>query len=135
MYQDTVTLFNFYEDKKKGICKWYPTVLENVELQISRGVTVTKDGNSNDNNATLHIRQIDDYVPPIAYKKLEDKAGVFTLKPEDFFVEGNITDIVIDEDDYPDGFFEYAKRNYDNVFQITTIERFKAIPHFEVGGK
>lgn len=136
MYNDTVTVFNYYEDKKKSICRWYPTVLHDVELQINHGITVTTDGNANDNTASLHIRNdLDKYITPIAYKKSDDKVGHFTLKPSDFFVEGALDDRVIDEDDYPNGFFEYIKANYDNVFQITTIERYKVIPHFEVGGK
>ena len=43
MYNDTVTVFNYYEDKKKSICRWYPTVLHDVELQINHGITVTTD--------------------------------------------------------------------------------------------
>lgn len=134
MFTDTVTLFNFVEDKKNGTAYWYSKSLTNVELQIGKGITVTKDGNSNDNNATLHIRNMQDYVMPIAFKALEDKTGKYTLKPSDFFVEGQVMDTVINDNDFQDGFFQYAKKHYDNVFNITSVARFKAIPHFEVGG-
>lgn len=136
MYNDTVTIFNAYEDKKQAINRWYPTVLEGVELQINRGMTVTTDGNANDNTASLHIRNdLDKYLNPVAFKKAEDRENHFTLGQKDFFVEGELDLIVIEEDDYPNGFFEYIKSEYDNVFKITTVERYKVIPHFEVGGK
>lgn len=136
MYNDTVTVFNYYEDKKKSICRWYPTVLHDVELQINHGITVTTDGNANDNTASLHIRNdLDKYLNPVAFKRAEDRENHFTLGQKDFFVEGELDLIVIDEDDYPNGFFEYIKSEYDNVFKITTVERYKVIPHFEVGGK
>ena len=105
MYNDTVTVFNYYEDKKKNICRWYPTVLHDV----------------------------DKYLNPVAFKKAEDRENHFTLGQKDFFVEGELDLIVIEEDDYPNGFFEYIKSEYDNVFKITTVERYKVIPHFEVG--
>ena len=114
----------------------YPTVLHDVELQINHGITVTTDGNANDNTASLHIRNdLDKYLNPVAFKKAEDRENHFTLGQKDFFVEGELDLIVIEEDDYPNGFFEYIKSEYDNVFKITTVERYKVIPHFEVGGK
>lgn len=139
MFADTVTVFNYHEDKKQGIAMWYPTVLEGVELQITKGINVSKSGNSAADAANLHIKINADiqraYKKPKEYKALEDKQGFFTLKPDDFFVAGEYKAGRIDENDYPNGFFEYMKSNYDDVYNITTVDVFKAIPHFEVGGK
>lgn len=139
MFIDTVTIFNYYEDKKQGIAMWYPTVLDGVELQVTKGINISKSGNDKADSASLHIkinpdiRQI--YKRPMEYKALEDKQGYFTLKPDDFFLSGSYDNAPINEEDYPNGFFEYMKANYDDVYNITTVDVFKTIPHFEVGGK
>lgn len=139
MFTDTVTVFNYYEDKKKGISVWYPTVLDGVELQIAKGINISKSGNDAADSANLHIKINADirkaYKKPKEYKALEDKQGYFTLKPDDFFIAGEYGVTPIHEEDYPNGFFEYMKGNYDDVYNITTVDVFKTIPHFEVGGK
>lgn len=139
MFTDTVTIFNYHEDKKKGIAQWYPTVLNGVELQIAKGINISKSGNDNADSASLHI-QINDYIrkiyrKPKQYKNLDDKSGHFTLKPGDFFIEGEYPEDVIDDTSYQNGFFEYMKSAYDDVYNITTVDVFKVIPHFEVGGR
>lgn len=139
MFADTVTIFNYHKDKKKGISVWYPTVLESVELQIAKGINVSKSGNETADTANLHIKINADirkgYKKPKEYKALENKQGCFTLKPDDFFMAGKYEDSPVNDDDYPDGFFEYMKGGYDDVYNITTVDVFKTIPHFEVGGK
>ena len=139
MYTDTVTIFNYVEDKKQGIYMWYPTVLDGVELQITKGINVSKSGNASADSANLHIKINDEidkiYKKPKAFKALEDRHGFFTLKPDDFFMAGGYDNTPIDDEDYPNGFKEYAMSEYDDVFNITTVDVFKTIPHFEVGGK
>ncbi len=139
MFTDTVTIFNHYEDKKNGISIWYPTVLDGVELQVAKGINVSKSGNDNADSANLHIKINADirraYKKPKEYKALEEKQGYFTLKPDDFFMEGGYDNTPVDDGDYPNGFFEFMKKAYDDVYNITTVDIFKVIPHFEVGGK
>lgn len=139
MFADTVTIFNYHKDKKKGISVWYPTVLEGVELQITKGINVSKSGNDTADTANLHIKINADirkrYKKPKEYKALENKQGCFTLKLDDFFMAGKYDVSPVNDKDYPDGFFEYMKGSYDDVYNITTVDVFKTIPHFEVGGK
>lgn len=139
MFNDVVTVFNYHSDKKNMSAKWYPTVIKGVELQITKGINVSKSGNDNANAATLHI-PIDDaiakkYKKPLEYKVLDGKQGYFTLKENDFFINGEYSADIIDEAEYPAGFFEYMKSTCDDVFNITTVDVYKVIPHFEVGGK
>lgn len=138
MFTDTVTVFNYYEDKKKGISMWYPTVLDGVELQITKGINISKSGNDTADTANLHIKINADirkaYKKPKEYKAMENKQEYFTLKPDDFFMAGKYEDSPVN-DDYPGGFFEYMKGRYDDVYNITTVDVFKTIPHFEVGGE
>lgn len=137
MYKDTVTIFNLVEDKENGTALWYPKVLHNVELQICKGIQIANTGNNNADTARLHIKTTPEvmefYKKPKEYMKMEDHTGYFTLKPEDFFVIGEFEE-VIDENMYPSGFFEYMKKDYDDVYNITTVDFYKTIPHFEVGG-
>lgn len=139
MYADTVTIFNYHKDKKQRIAMWYPTVLDGVELQIAEGVNVSKSGNDNADSASLHIKINADtrkiYKKPMEYKALENKQEYFTLKANDFFMAGAYDNSPINEEDYPNGFFEYMKGRYDDVYNITTVDVFKTILHFEVGGK
>ena len=139
MYEDTVTVFNYVEDKKQGTALWYPTVLDGVELQITKGTNISKSGNVSADTASIHIKINDDirktYKKPMEFKVLEDKQGYFTLKPDDFIASGAYRGDVVDDSDYPNGFFEHMKSTHDDVFNITTVDVFKAIPHFEVGGK
>lgn len=139
MFIDTVTVFNYYEDKKKGVSMWYPTVLDGVELQIAKGINISKSGNDAADSANLHIKINEDirraYKKPKEYKALEDKQGYFTLKPDDFFVAGEYGTASVNDEDYPNGYFEYMKGCCDDVYNITTVDVFKTIPHFEVGGK
>ena len=67
MFNDVVTVFNYHSDKKNMSAKWYPTVIKGVELQITKGINVSKSGNDNANAATLHI-PIDDAIAK-KYKK------------------------------------------------------------------
>lgn len=139
MYTDIVTIFNHFEDKKKEIDMWYPTVLYGVELQVTKGINISKTGNDNADSASLHIKINEDihnaYKKPNSYKTLEDKREYFTLKPGDFFMEGEYSSNPIDEADYPNGFFEHMKSAHDDVYNITTVDTFKVIPHFEIGGE
>lgn len=139
MFTDTVTIFNYYEDKKQGIAMWYPTVLDGVELQITKGINISKSGNDAADGASIHIKINENirktYRKSKEYKALEDKQEYFTLKPGDFFMNGGYEVTPISEEDYPNGFFEYMKSKHDDVYNITTVDVFKSIPHFEVGGK
>ncbi len=139
MFNDVVTIFNYHEDKKNMSAKWYPITFEGVELQVAKGINVSKSGNDNANAATLFIQrdaEIDaKYKKPKEYKALVDKQGHFTLKPNDFFMAGTYPSDEIDDLEYPEGFFEHMKSTYDDVYNITNVDVFDTIPHFEVGGK
>lgn len=133
MFNDIITVFNHVEDI------WYPTVLVNVELQAANGQSKSKDGNFSTDTALLMIN-IDEevenrYLKPKEYEKTEDKVGRFTLREDDFFIEGEYIADIVDDTAYERGFFEYMKANYDDVFSISEVKRFSTVPHFEVGGK
>lgn len=146
MFNDTVTIFNYYEDKDEDYYCWFPKVISGVEVQKSKGLTVGTTGNKDADNAVLHIPiqlfHEEIYSDGLQYKKPKEwrrepsKEESFTLKTDDFFVEGIFEGGIVDDTKYPNGFFEYMKQEYDDVFKITNVDGpYKGIPHFEVGGK
>lgn len=134
-YKDTVTIYNRYEDKASCTEHWYPTVLQDVRLLITKGANVAKTGLNSADRASMHIsteKALEKpYKKPKEWLETADKSGAFTFGESDFFVEGDTSA----EDTAQDDFAEYMKRKYDNCFQVTTVDAYTLIPHLEVGGK
>lgn len=137
-YNNTVTLYNRYFNPETEVEKWYPTVLPNVNLVITRGVAIKKAGTADADTAKLFVdmkRLPKPYLESVAWSQLSDekkeKHITFT-SAEDFFVEGDTTGIKVTES----GFFELMKQTRDNVYKVTSADRYPDIlPHFEIGGK
>lgn len=134
-YKDTVTIYNRHENKAEMTEMWYPTVLHNVRLLVTKGANMVKTGANTADSARLHIymeRVLEKaYKEPKEWLEAPDKLVVFTFKEGDFFVKGDTSvEEVIRED-----FAEYMKQKYDNCFCITTVDTYTLIPHMEVGGK
>lgn len=137
-YNNTVTLYNRYFDPNTEAEKWYPTVLPNVNLVITRGANVTKAGTADADTAKLFVdmkRLPKPYLEPVAWSLLSDEEKERTItfnSAEDFFVEGDTTGIEVTES----GFFELIKQTRDNVYKVTSADKYPDIlPHFEIGGK
>lgn len=132
-YNKTVTIYNKIEEDYREI--YYPTVLNGVRLLIGKAASFGEKGVEGSDNALLSIKNNSDlekpYLPEKKWKKEAQREEFFTLKEGDFFVEGNTEE----EDTNIENFFEHMKADYDNVFQITKVQQYELIPHFEVGGK
>lgn len=158
MYQDVITLFNFSE--MEGECLWYPTVISHVQLQIGAAARLRQMGPETADAASLHIRfkkhtdsvlienvldMAEDaaktvskpYIPPKEWAGQKDKAGTLTFaEKKDFFYCGDWTGLTVSDTAYgKKGFYDYMRKNRDNVFLITSIRRCNLIPHFEIGGR
>lgn len=150
MYEKTVTIFNYYESDS-GTAVWFPHVLTNVDLNTDRGTIIKKYGPNSTDNAELHIAYegsqvyITDqsgralpWMPPKAWKSQEEdrQADSITFGLNDFFMLGEWPEDTVNEDDYPDGFYQYMNSQKDNVFKITMVGGpYVVIPHFEITGK
>lgn len=139
MYRDTVTLFCRYADGEKVYFR--PYVLRNVDFNADKARILTTYGESSQDRAILHLRLVNgfcngfQYVPP---KEYTGDAGTFSLKSGnefDFFAYGEHDTGVIDDDDYPEGYYNYLNRTLDNVFIITSASKYSVIPHIEVTGR
>ena len=128
---------------------WAPILLRNVHLVIDRSIIISTYGEQSMDNARLHVRynrsgsdalvQGKRFYQPKAYKRLPSSEGAISFKfgdDFDFFVEGDVTGLgIVRDDDYREGFYNYANANYDNCYAITSVSMFNLIPHFEIGAK
>jgi len=151
MYIDTITLFN--RDAANGL--WYPTVMQNVDLNADRGAIMATFGANATDTAQLHVRYHQEngclkvgrktYLEPNRFAAIVDKSKYFTFAfgqengdlAFDFFIKGKYDEAVIDDDDYDeyDGFYNYMNATRDNVFAVTSCAIYSVIPHFEVLGR
>lgn len=123
MFEDTVTIFNLYNEI------WYPTILQGVEVQEVTGQTESKDGSKPANTCSLHIPEN----LMVNYKKPKEYQGEgFTIKEGDFFVVGDFSSGPIDENDYESGYLTYMRNTYDSVYHINSVGFYKTIRHIEV---
>lgn len=154
MYDKTVTVFNRLKTSTGDI--WYPRILRGVNLVIDRAAIVARLGEQNQSSCALHIKykniagEMHIFGPgeDFVYKEPKKWASEYNAALIGHYItfnEGNNTDFfmagawasnnAISDDTYTDGFFNYVKKNYDNVFAITSVGIYDAIPHFEVLGK
>ena len=132
-----VTLFNYWMDPDTEEEKYYRTLLDGVDLVETKGANVSKSGMDSTDAVKLYVdfRNIEKpYLPPKEWKALPDKCkqNHLTFNPvEDFFVKGDFTEVGLPEDHA----FEWMSNSYDDVYKVTTVDKYEDIlPHFEVGG-
>ena len=157
MYNDHVTVFNFYESPTTGEITWYPHSLQTCDLITDRGAITKKYGQDSTDTAQLHIRLYDEvdagdicvltsggsylpYLSPKEWKKqTNDKlAESITFSDKDFFIKGIWIgrDSPVSDDDYRGGFYQHVNNINDNVFKISSVGGpYTVIQHFEILGK
>lgn len=136
----TVTLFNRSFNPETGEEKYYPTLLDGVDLVESKGANVSKSGMDSADAVKLYIDFVDvnktfkPYLSPKAWGALpeEEKQNYITFhSTEDFFVKGDHADVELPEK-YA---YEWMYETFDDVYKVTTVDKYEDIlPHFEVGG-
>lgn len=136
-YNDTVTLFNRFYDPDTDETKYYPTLLENVNLVETKGANVTKSGLDSADAAKLFIdlgELSKKYMEPKAWDALPEaeKPKCITFHPtDDFFIKGDQTGLELPKSCV----YEWAHDSMDSVYKVTTVDKYEDImPHFEVGG-
>lgn len=159
MYNDHVTVFNFYESPTTGEITWYPHVLQMCNLIVDRGAALKQYGPNSTDAAQLHIKWYNDaespdsedikilensgafvtYVGPTDWKKQTNDMlpKTITFSDKDFFMRGKWTGpSEVSEDDYRNGFYQYMNSNRDDVYKISSVGGpYPAIQHFEILGK
>lgn len=150
MHNDTITLFNRKASRTGDV--WYPTVIENVNLNIDRVSILAKYGAEAQDKAILHVAYRDvggqkvvaekPWKPPKEWDSLADPATAITFADGDrfdFFWLGKWEGCEpIQDVDYVanTGFYTYMNRTHDYVFAIGSVSGpYSVIPHFEIMGK
>jgi hypothetical protein len=144
MYQDTITLFNRKPGDRGNPDAWYPTVIENVNLNVDRAAILAKYGPESQDKAVLFVRYTTDgenilvsgkpWALPKAWPGTEDSLTFGT--DGDFFWQGEWDGGIVTDEQYgSEGFYGYMNRTHDNVFSVTSVAKYSVIPHFEIMGK
>lgn len=150
MYDKTVTLFNRKSDRSGST--WYPTVLQNVDLNLDKASILAKYGAKSQDSASLHVRckNVDGnkmvgeklWMSPKEWKNQTDDTLRNTLtfaggNDFDFFWVGEWEETEpVNDADYADGFYNYMNGKYDFVFAVSSVGGpYSLIPHFEITGK
>ena len=136
-YNKTVTLFNRSFNAETEEEKYFPTLLENVNLVETKGANISKSGMESADASTLFVsleNMAKPYIEPKAWAELpeEEKANYITFAPtDDFYVSGDKTSISLPESNV----YEYMLDNFDSVYKVTHIDKYTDVmPHLEVGG-
>lgn len=142
MYGKTITLFNYYESKQTGTYRWYPSVLQNVDLITDKAAILAKYGQESQDSTVLHVRHPNgakEWIPPKEWEGQvnENLSRTLTFAAGDFFWQGEWQDTEpIDDTAYKEGFYDYMSQKYDFVFRITKVGGpYTLIPHFEIMGR
>lgn len=130
----TVTIWNNKpSDSLMGSDAWYPTVLANTRLLETKGANIAASGISEADSARLHLYEehLANYLDPKEWAKSSEPECYFTLcQDKDFFTVGDTSSVSIAND-----FYHYMKDNFDGVYQITNVDKYGLIKHFEIGGR
>lgn len=144
MYTDVVTLFNRVPGPRGEPDTWLPTVIRGVNINIDRAAILAKYGAQCQDKSIVNIRyEMQDGQITVAGKRFQNAkewsqtADTLTLAPaKDFFWVGEWDGGAVSDADYDtEGFYGYMNRTRDNVFLISSVASYSAIPHFEVMGK
>lgn len=145
MFNDTITLFNFYN----GV--WYRHIIPRVDIgAVDASSKTVSAGDTRSSSVTLLINtQFDKsiqteggvriYLAPKEYARLADpilsQAITFDDK-HDFIVLGAVYgDDPVNDDDYESGFYDHVYSRYDNVYRIVSAAWYGLIPHYEIGAR
>lgn len=135
MYKDTVTLFN-----RKGT-HWIASVLTGVDLNADRSAIIRTQGAESSDVAKLHIKSRGNkvgnytYLLPKEYEALAQVTNEITLRSGndfDFIYVGGWANRTVNDNDYTDGFYDYMRSHYDEVYAISSVAKYSVIDHFEV---
>lgn len=131
-----VTIFNRFFNPETEEEKYYPTVLDSVDIVETRGANITNSGMNSADAVKLYVNfdnLTKPYIAPKEWDALPEdiKTDYITFHPdEDFFVRGDHTNELQNERVY-----EWFRDNVDSVYKISTVDKYEdVLPHFEVGG-
>lgn len=85
-----ITIYNSYLDPVTKLNKYHRTIIEGVNWNSTRNATVSNGSATVAFNTTIVLDKLPNYLTPLEFGKLADKAGYFTLNTSDRIVQGAI---------------------------------------------
>lgn len=89
-WNKTVTIYNKYEDGD-GLLHYYRRVLYNCFWKETNNKVTVSNVTLQSNNHIIRIPQSSDYISPIQWQKLTNKADKFTLQTGDIVIKGDVS--------------------------------------------
>ncbi len=140
LHRDTVSIFNRVKDGLYEDENWQMTVIHHVGMEIDQQQNIRATGIESADKCNLIIpaeAPDKEYIEATEYERLpeDERAEYWTLKEDDFFVKGDLSNI---DTSQPDLFQKISKEYGENrVFRITTIGDLtgKCLPKWKVGGR
>lgn len=146
-YTDEIVLYNRYYSDSLEEEYFFGTELKNVRCELTEGANISNSGLNDASRIVVKIPNDDlpkPYLAPMKWRKLpmDEMTDSFTFDKDnkDFLVVKKKDGLNIDEE-LPTGkidqedFFNYMKRNYGYCYLIHTVDFYKLIPRFEIGGR
>ena len=101
-WEDTLTIYNKYEDKLTQIVTWYRTVVHGCFWKYTGNKVLVGDTLLETNTTICRIRYNDKFMQKYLWEHLpnDQRENYFTLGPDDIIVKGEISDII---DEYTTG--------------------------------
>jgi hypothetical protein len=137
MFEDSITIFNKKYNSTIRDDEYIRTYIIGVNVDKKKAVNVIKSGLENASSGTIIIPIEDleseekEYISPKKYQKLssEETKKYFTFQEGDIVVIGEV-DYNIDKDNT----IANLKENYDNVFEVISVDdKLKGgLPHWEI---
>lgn len=95
-WEDTVTLYNRYEDAQTNVVVWHRTVLTNCFWKSVGSKVVIDDTTIDTDNLICRIPKDNRYLNPLDWKQLSNDVmdEYFTLKQNDIIVKGEVNDVI-----------------------------------------
>lgn len=148
MYEDVVTVFDRRTDRD-GRILWYPTVIEGTQLSEQFAAGEAGYGRGRDGRAAVLIpySRLDGapvvagkvVLPPKLWQRAEQPEMYLTFtggEDFDFFMSGDWQSTEpVDDGAFPEGFYAHMARARDDVYAVTVVCRYNALPHYEITGR
>ena len=146
MYDETVTVFNRKRTESGDV--WYPTVVEGVHIAACAAGKNGRYGTETGDAVTVLIPYErtaagpsvggKPYLPSKAWQQAEEPGAAVTFSAGegfDFFLRGLWEGAPVQDGDWPEGFYAHMERAHDGVYAVSSVRRYGALPHFEIGGR
>lgn len=150
-YVDSIVLYNRYENEVLEKLFYIGTRFDGVRVELTQGANIRNSGLETADSCVVKIPNNKTlpkpYVAPVQWSNstTEEMQKTFTLdknnknffvicKKEEMGIDIQPPEGLIDSTQYMEGFLEYINTRYGYAYMLNTVDIYKIIPRFELGG-